>query len=79
MTTESNTCFGLVISGVAGETEVCSLHSQNASDLRLGVEEKTTASYDWIGCNFKPFRGHIFMTVTKNDQFLTSPSAKNEQ
>ena len=27
----------------------------------LDVEEKTAASNDWIGCNFKPFRGHTFM------------------
>ena len=23
----------------------------------LDVEERTTTSKDWIGCNFKPFRG----------------------
>ena len=32
----------------------------------------TTSNY-WIGCNFKPLRGHTFMTVTKNDQFCDLP------
>ena len=32
-------------------------------------KKETTASNGWIGCNFKPFRGHKFMTPTKNDQF----------
>ena len=27
----------------------------------LDVEEKTTASNNWIGCNFKAFRCHVFM------------------
>ena len=31
------------------------------SDWWLDVEEKTTASNDCIGCNFKPFRGYKFM------------------
>ena len=31
----------------------CSLHGQNESGLLLD---------GWIGCNLKPFRGHIFMT-----------------
>ena len=52
---------------------MCSLPSQNVSGLWLDVEEETTASNDWIGCNFKPFRGHTFMTVTKNDQFCDPP------
>ena len=41
----------------------------------LDVEEETAASSNYIGFNFKPFRGHIFMMSTKNDQFcdLLSP------
>ena len=32
----------------------------------------TTSNY-WIGCNFKPLKGHTFMTATKNDQFCDLP------
>ena len=54
------------------------LRSQNVSDLRLCVEEKTVASNDWIGCNFKPFRCHMFMAATNNDPppLIPPPSAK---
>ena len=51
----------------------CYLCSQNVSGLRLDVEEETTACSDWIGCNFEPFRGHTFMTASKNDQFYDPP------
>ena len=43
----------------------CSLPYQNVSGLWLDVEGETTISNDWIGSNFKPFRGHTFMTATK--------------
>ena len=33
----------------------------NVSGWWLDVEEKTAASNDLSGCNFKPFRGHTFM------------------
>ena len=29
----------------------------------LDFEGKTTGSNDWIGCNFKPSRGHTFMNL----------------
>ena len=47
--------------------------THNASGLWHDVEEETTASSDWIGCNFKPFRGHTFVAVTKNDQSCDPP------
>ena len=47
----------------------CFLCGQNVSDVWVDVEEETTASNDWIGCNVKPFRIYSFMTATKNDQF----------
>ena len=43
--------------------------SQNVSGWYLNVEEETTASNDWIGCNLKPFRDHTFMMATKDEQF----------
>ena len=78
MSTESNTCFDLVISGIerwvsGGVTGGCSLCSEDISGLWLDVEEETAASNDWIGCNFKPIKGHTFMTATKNDQFCEPP------
>ena len=39
------------------------------------MEEETTVSNvsnDWICCYFIPFRGHTFMTGTKNDQLSGS-------
>ena len=45
----------------------CFLCGQNVSDVWVDVEEETTASNDWIGCNVKPFRIYSFMTATKND------------
>ena len=33
----------------------------NVSGWWLDVEEKTTASNDSSGSNFKPFRGHTFI------------------
>ena len=46
--------------------------SQNVSGL-LDVEEETTAANNWVGCNFKPFRDHIFLTLTETDQFCNPP------
>ena len=43
------------------------------------VEEETAASSNYIGFNFKAFRGYIFTMSTKNDQFfdlLSPPSTK---
>ena len=86
MQTESNTCFGLVISQLGKEMSggwagSCSVRSQNVSGLWFDVEEETATSNDWISCNFKPFRSHTFMTTTKDDQFCDPapappPSAK---
>ena len=45
------------------------LCSQNVSGWYLNVEEETTASNDWIGCNLKPFRDRTFMMATKDEQF----------
>ena len=50
----------------------CSLCNQNVSSLWFDVEKEITASNDSIGCNFKPYRGHTFMT-TENDQFCDPP------
>ena len=96
MPAEGNRCFsGLVISGVelgeggGGEVEGCYVHFQKESDLWLDVEEETTISNDWIGCNFEPFKYHTFMTarkkltnfVTHSPQLLwpTPSFCKNEQ
>ena len=63
MGTESNRCFGLIISGVGRGVEWgsdwggCSLPYQNVSGLWFDIEEETTASNNCIGCNFKPFKG----------------------
>ena len=51
----------------------CYIRSQNISGWLLDNEEETTASNDCFGCNFKPFRGHTFMTTTKNYQFCYPP------
>ena len=68
--TESNRCFGLVVSGLGGGGSwgslVCSLWRPKC--VWLDIEEETTASNNWIGCNFKPFTGQTFVTSTKNDQ-----------
>ena len=45
----------------------------------VDVEEETAASNNYVGFNFKPFRGYIFMMSTKNNQFsdlLPPPSTK---
>ena len=39
----------------------CCLRNQNVSGLWLNVEEETSASNDWIGCTFKPFKGHTYI------------------
>ena len=86
MSTKSNRCFGLIISGVGrgvigrGGAGGCSLCSKNVSDLWDDVEEETAASKDWIGCNFKPLSGRTFMTATKSEQFCdpTFSICKNE-
>ena len=58
----------MVEAGLGDEgAESCSLRNQNVSSLWLDSEE-TTASNDWIGCNFIPFMGHTFLTATKNNQ-----------
>ena len=51
--------------GGLGGNGGCSLPYQNVSGLWLDVEGETTVSNDWIGSNFKPFRGHTFMIATK--------------
>ena len=51
--------------GGLGGNGGCSLPYQNVSGLWLDVEGETTVSNDWIGSNFKPFRGHKFMIATK--------------
>ena len=39
-----------------------------AVSIWIDVEEETATSNNWIGCNFKPFRGQTFMTITKNNE-----------
>ena len=81
MPTESNRSFGLVISGLGeGGAGGCSLRQSKC--IWFDVELEIPASNNGIGCNFRPFRGHKFMTSTKNDQLCDpelSTSAKNEQ
>ena len=46
----------------------------------LDVEEETYASINRMGSyNFKPYRGHSFMTATKIYQFCDSPTPLNPQ
>ena len=55
------------------------LFSMYSKYIWLDVEEETAASSNYIGFNFKAFRGYIFMMSTKNDQFfdlLYPPSTK---
>ena len=44
----------------------------------LDVEEKTTASNDWIGCNFKLFRGHTFSVLEKITIHLNETSLSSK-
>ena len=81
MSTESNRFFGLVTSGV-GERGARSCSLWKSKYAWLDVKEQTTASNNWIDCNFKPFKGHKFMTSTKYDQLCDPPTpsiSKNEQ
>ena len=58
-----------------------SLCSQNVFGLLIDVEQETVVANDWIGCNFKPFRGYT-LTATKCDQFGDFPTpsvCKTEQ
>ena len=55
---------------------VCSLWQSEC--IWLDVEEETSASSNWIGCNFKPFRGQTFVASTKNDQ-LCDPQPPHPQ
>ena len=41
----------------------------NVSGWWLDVEEKTAASNDSSGCNFKPFRAHTFINFLLQKKF----------
>ena len=76
--TKSNRSFRFVISG-EGEEGARGWFLRQLKSIWLEVKEETIASNNWVGCNFKPFRGHTFMTSTKNDQLRDPqlpPSAK---
>ena len=75
MPTESKRYFVLVISGVGERVseggEGLGLFSTQSKCFWLVVEEETTASNNWNGCNFKPFMGHTFVMFTKMNSFAT--------
>ena len=78
MPTKSNRSFRFVISG-EGEEGAGDWFLRQLKSIWLEAKEATITSNNWVGCNFKPFRGHAFMTSTKNDQLCDPqllPSAK---
>ena len=72
MPTKSNRCFGFVISGMGGRggsVDGWGLFSMQSKCIWLDAEQRYIVSNNSIGCNFKPFASHAFMTSIKNDRF----------
>ena len=66
--TESNWCFGVVITGESGKGLGVVIQAVKmlyvcmcVSGRWLNVEGKPATANDWITCNFKPLRSHTFV------------------
>ena len=73
--------FGYQLSRGRGELGMSVVLLQSQS-IWIDAEEESTTSSNWFGCNFKPFRGHTYLTSQKMANFVHShnPSIdENEQ